>query len=173
MLLAFVTCSSLNDAKQVMAQSLGVDELENFIARGDINSTLYTISGNWVSQGKWVLTVSDGKVASLIQKCFGIMVLQAIPMNLEILKWKMRTWRPGTDGTVSIGGEMDVGTNKALSWPSVPAEISIEKGKFITISVDDDETNNHFGDQSVYGKVSSIQPCNLIPGPDMEVPVSC
>ena len=37
----------------------------NFIARGDINSTIYTVdAGNWVAKGKWKLSVSNGDVVS-------------------------------------------------------------------------------------------------------------
>jgi hypothetical protein len=76
-----------------------------------------------------------------------------------------------SEGGITIeGGVMDVGTNGVVSWPNVPAEISIQQGKIITVSVDHEETNNHFGGQSVHGIVTSLTPCSASPGANMQIP---
>jgi hypothetical protein len=158
---------------QVLAQSSEDNQdIKDFVAQGQIDSVIYTTSGKWNAQGKWVMTVSDGKLTSF---------------NTDM------AWNNGTSGhshefrdfqadddiqldadrSVSIKGEMDVGTNRAIAWQKVPAEISIEKGKIIAISLDDDATVHHFGDQAIHGTVSVIKPCNMKPGPNMEVPTSC
>ena len=77
------------------------------------------------------------------------------------------------DGVMTIEGKMDVGTNNVISWPKVGSTISIEKGKIISISVDDEDVNHHFGNQAIHGAVALLEPCGLEPGADMEVPVSC
>lgn len=77
-----------------------------------------------------------------------------------------------TEGDVSIPGEMDVRTNEIITWPSVPAEIVIQKGRIITISLYDGETNNHFGGQSIHGNVTKLCATNA-PGPSMQVTQGC
>ena len=68
---------------------------------------------------------------------------------------------------------MDVGTNHLITLQKAPAEIDLEKGKIITISLDDEKTNHHFGDQAIHGTVSSLKRCNNTPGPEMQVPTPC
>jgi hypothetical protein len=162
----------LTGTVQVRAQTSEDEGLKDFVAKGPVNSTLYTLTGNWDAKGKWALTVSDGKLTQFDT---------------------VMTWNNGTsghthefrnfvaddddievspDGTVSIKGEMDVGTNNAITWHT-PAEIFINKGKIITVSVDDDDTNKHFGGQAIHGTVAALKPCSLTPGPDMQVPAGC
>ena len=78
----------------------------------------------------------------------------------------------GTDQSLSFDGKMDVGTNGVISWFSVPSQINIEKGKTITISVDDKQTDDHFGGQAIHGTVNVIKPCGLKPGPQMQIPTT-
>jgi hypothetical protein len=75
-----------------------------------------------------------------------------------------------SEGGITIAGVMDVGTNGVVSWPSVPAEIVIQQGKIVTVSLDHEDTDNHFGGQAVHGTVNSLQPCSATPGPNMQVP---
>lgn len=75
------------------------------------------------------------------------------------------------DQRVSFDGKMDVGTNGIVSWSNVPSQINIDKGKIITISVDNKQTDDHFGGQSLHGTVNAIKVCNMTPGPHMQVPV--
>jgi hypothetical protein len=77
-----------------------------------------------------------------------------------------------SEGGITIAGVMDVGTNGVVSWPSVPAEIVIEQGKIITVSLDHGDTDNHFGGQAVHGTVTSLKPCSATPGPNMQVPAA-
>ncbi|HKG72409.1 MAG TPA: hypothetical protein VKA87_10940, partial [Nitrososphaeraceae archaeon] len=78
-----------------------------------------------------------------------------------------------SEGGITIGGDMDIGTNGVVSWPSVPAEITIQQAKIVTISVDHEETDNHFGGQSVHGTVISLTPCSASPGPNMQLTGAC
>jgi hypothetical protein len=76
------------------------------------------------------------------------------------------------EGSVTIEGAMDVGTNSAVSWPSVPAVITIDQGKIITVSLDHEDTDNHFGghDQAIHGTVTLLRPCSGTPGANMQIP---
>jgi hypothetical protein len=171
-LMSVIYLNSINIIQVLAQSSEDNQDIKDFVAQGQIDSVIYTTSGKWNAQGKWVMTVSDGKLTSF---------------NTDM------AWNNGTSGhshefrdfqadddiqldadrSVSIKGEMDVGTNRAIAWQKVPAEISIEKGKIIAISLDDDATVHHFGDQAIHGTVSVIKPCNMKPGPNMEVPTSC
>jgi hypothetical protein len=68
---------------------------------------------------------------------------------------------------------MDVATPGKQPWTNVPAKIDINKGKTITISLDDTKTNHHFAGQPVHGVVTSLTPCSDQPGPNMEILPSC
>lgn len=179
-MLLVLSLSSIAIIKQVVAQPSedeNVDDdgedLENFVANGDVDSVLYTVSGKWDAQGRWALSVSDGEVRSF---------------NID-MSWKnataghsheLRNFQEQKDNTgltpdqsLSVEGDIDVGTNKATSWSGIPVQIDIEKGKIITITLDDEDTDHHFGGQSIHGTVSVIKPCNTKPGAEMEIVTVC
>ena len=147
---------------------------ENFRANGTIDSIIYTTNGNWKATGTWTLTVSEGELTSFAADMswknatahhthgFGNFVTDDDSDNISI----------DPQGNVTIGGDMDVATNGVVSWRSVPAEITIEQGKIITVSLDHEDTENHFGghDQAIHGTVTSLKPCFVKPGPNMQVP---
>jgi hypothetical protein len=165
------------DISQTLAQEEEESEeggsTDSFAIRGKIDSIIYTVSGNWAATGDWVLTVSDGELRTF-----------STDMNWRNATashtHEFRNFEAGDDGielaadrSVSIEGNMDVGANRMTSWPEVPAEIVIDRGKIITVSLDHEETDNHFGGQSIHGTVTSIQPCDITPGPDMQMPTGC
>jgi hypothetical protein len=147
---------------------------ENFTANGTIDSIIYTTNGNWKGTGIWTLTVSEGELTSFAADMawgngtanhkheFQNFVMDDDSDNVSI--------DPG--GTVTMEGDMDVATNGVVSWPSVPAEITIDQGKIITVSLDHEDTDYHFGghDQAIHGTVTSLKPCSVKPGPNMTIP---
>jgi hypothetical protein len=152
-----------------------LEETESFIANGKMDSTLYTINGNWRSTGDWSMNVADGEL-----------------MNFNsTMSWYNGTaghtheflnFEAGEDGgvdisaedqTISVAGTMDVGTNAAVAWEDVPSEIVIQGGKIISVSVDDEATDEHFSGQSVHGNLTSLTVCSTTPGPAMQVSPGC
>ena len=147
---------------------------EDFRANGTIDSIIYTTNGNWKATGTWTLTVSEGELTSFAADMswknatahhtheFGNFVMDDSSDNISI--------NPG--GNVTIEGDMDVATNGIVAWRSVPAEITIDQGKIITISLDHEDTDNHFGghDQAIHGTITSLKPCSVKPGPNMQIP---
>jgi hypothetical protein len=147
---------------------------ENFTANGTIDSIIYTTNGNWKGTGIWTLTVSEGELTSFAADMawgngtanhkheFQNFVMDDDSDNVSV--------DPG--GTVTMEGDMDVATNGVVSWPSVPAEITIDQGKIITVSLDHEDTDYHFGghDQAIHGTVTSLKPCSVKPGPNMTIP---
>ena len=147
---------------------------EDFRANGTIDSIIYTTNGNWKATGTWTLTVSEGELTSFAADMswnngtahhtheFGNFVMDDSSDNISI--------NPG--GNVTIEGDMDVATNGIVAWRSVPAEITIDQGKIITVSLDHEDTENHFGghDQAIHGTITSLKPCSVKPGPNMQIP---
>lgn len=147
---------------------------EDFRANGTIDSIIYTTNGNWKATGTWTLTVSEGELTSFAADMswnnatahhthgFGNFVMDDDSDNISI----------DPQGNVTMEGDMDVATNGVVSWRSVPAEITIDQGKIITVSLDHEDTENHFGghDQAIHGTVTSLKPCSVKPGANMQVP---
>ena len=147
---------------------------EDFRANGTIDSIIYTTNGNWKATGTWTLTVSEGELTSFAADMswnnatahhthgFGNFVTDDDSDNISI----------DPQGNVTMEGDMDVATNGVVSWRSVPAEITIDQGKIITVSLDHEDTENHFGghDQAIHGTVTSLKPCSVKPGANMQVP---
>ena len=147
---------------------------EDFRANGTIDSIIYTTNGNWKATGTWTLTVSEGELTSFAADMswnnatahhthgFGNFVMDDDSDNISI----------DPQGNVTMEGDMDVATNGVVSWRSVPAEITIDQGKIITVSLDHEDTDNHFGghDQAIHGTITSLKPCSVKPGPNMQIP---
>jgi hypothetical protein len=153
------------------------DELEEaggFIANGQMDSTLYTINGNWNSLGNWSMTVADGVLSSFD-------TTMAWHNGTSGHTHEFRNFEPtddvdisAEDETISVAGTMDIGTNGVVSWQEIPSEIVIEGGRIITVSLDDEGTNRHFGGQSVHGNLTSLTICSTgAPGAAMEVSPAC
>src|SRR5215204_7388177 len=148
---------------------------EDFVASGTINSTLYTTNGNWEAIGIWTLSVSEGEVTSFDTDMAWNNGTSAHTHEFQNFEMDEDSDDISIDsgGGITIEGDMDIGTNGVVSWPSVPAEITIQQAKVVTISVDHEETDNHFGGQSVHGTVISLTPCSASPGPNMQLTGAC
>ena len=48
------------------------------------------------------------------------------------------------DKSISLSGILDVGTNGNKAWDNVNATVDISKGRAITISLADEDTERHF-----------------------------
>jgi hypothetical protein len=162
-------------ASQQIAPLNQLVDSEDFVASGTINSTLYTTNGNWEAIGIWTLSVSEGEVTSFDTDMAWNNGTSAHTHEFQNFEMDEDSDDISIDsgGGITIEGDMDIGTNGVVSWPSVPAEIIIQQAKTITISVDHEETDNHFGGQSVHGTVTSLTPCSASPGPNMQLTGAC
>jgi hypothetical protein len=156
-------------------QKIPLDQLvgsEDFSAGGSVDSTIYTTNGNWKATGLWTLTVSGGELTSFDTDMAWNNGTSAHTHEFQnfVMDDDSDSISIDSDGSVTIEGVMDVATNGVVSWPSVPAEISIEQGKIITVSLDQEDTDNHFGGQAVHGTITSLKPCSGTPGANMQVP---
>src|SRR5215211_4060209 len=162
-------------APQQIAPLNQLVDSEDFVASGTINSTLYTTNGNWEAIGIWTLSVSEGDVTSFDTDMAWNNGTSAHTHEFQNFEMDEDSDDISIDsgGGITIEGDMDIGTNGVVSWPSVPAEITIQQAKIETISVDHEETDNHFGGQSVHGTVISLTPCSASPGPNMQLTGAC
>ncbi|MDP9287162.1 MAG: hypothetical protein M3P08_03070 [Thermoproteota archaeon] len=60
------------------------------------------------------------------------------------------------DKTLSISGILDVGTNGKKAWNDVHTTVVISKGRTISISLADKDTQSHFMGQQIYGIVKRL-----------------
>lgn len=145
-------------------------------ASGKIHSLISINATNkWIATGDWSLLIKAGSTPSLVAQ----MSWQNIKGTLshthgfDNFKPSINRILLRPDKSVALNGSMDVLTNGHTSWSNVPTSINIEKGKTITISVDDTRINHHFGGQPIYGIVSSLELCSNVLGHNMQILPSC
>ncbi len=61
-----------------------------------------------------------------------------------------------SENNMAINGKVDVMLNSTTPWKNTDMDITISKGNTIQIKLDNEQTANHFHDQSIYGIVESI-----------------
>ena len=170
--------SSVAIIKQVVAQSSededeDSEDSENFVANGDIDSIIYTVSGKWDAKGRWALSVSDGRVTSFNVDMAWNNATAGHSHELRNFQGQDDTIGLNPDQSLAVEGDIDVGTNRATSWSEIPVRIDMEKGKIITITLDDEDTEHHFGGQPIHGTVSLVKACNTQLGPEMQITTDC
>lgn len=161
---------------------------EGIIARGIIDSLIYTPSEAWIATGNWTIGVNNGAAALVTANMTWYNDNGTASHTHEILNFRpggvgalleqsqqqpIITVQP-EDKSVSLRGIVDVGTNHRIVWNDVQSTIDIKKGgKILAISLNDTQTNNHFGGQTMFGIVTSFIRCSDVPGPNMEVLPPC
>ena len=60
------------------------------------------------------------------------------------------------NNSLSVNGTADIKINGKTIWNNVDLSIILSKGNTITIDPNDKQTDNHFGDQQVYGIVNRL-----------------
>jgi hypothetical protein len=61
------------------------------------------------------------------------------------------------DESISLSGILDIGTNGNKAWDNVNATVDVSKGRSITISLADEDTQRHFMGQQIYGLVKGLR----------------
>lgn len=145
------------------------------LTKGTINSLITTPTTQWIASGNWSLNVNDGN-ATLFETKMTWNNLNGTNAHSHEFQ-NLRVSKPislnQTEKNISISGLLDVGTNQRVIWKDIPSTININGKRTISISVDDNKTNQHFASQPILGVVSSFLICSDIPGPNMEVLTPC
>ena len=150
-----------------------------FVANGKINTVIDVPNGKWLAAGNWSIIVNNGNVTAFETKMtwYNSTGTNAHTHDLTNFKSVSDNTQAGpmnlTDKQKIIEGFSDVGSNGRTSWFDVPTVITINDGKIISISVDDNKTNGHFAGQPLLGIVDSFVTCSDVPGPNMELLPPC
>jgi hypothetical protein len=149
-----------------------------FVAKGTINSIVSVPAGKWLATGNWSMILNNGNVS-----LFNTNMTWYNSSGTNAHTHELTNFKPAVGeqvvsleqptNSIVIKGFTDAGTNNQKSWSEVPTTIVINARKIISISVDDNKTNRHFGGQPILGVVSSFVPCSDLPGANMEVLPPC
>ena len=163
-------------------QSLGGSQsqpLPGFVTKGKINTLISVPTGKWLASGNWSIILNNGNVTSFGSNMtwynssgtnahtHELTNFKAVPGGIQTLPLG------GSAEQIVIKGVSDVGANNRISWFEVPTTITINDRKIVSISLDDNKTNHHFGGQPLLGIVDSFVQCSDTPGPNMELLPPC
>src|SRR5215831_8239822 len=140
--LVFVT-QNPNNAISNGNSAAGINDAKKFVLAGDC-----------------VLTVNNGKVTDFTAKFIKVL------NNGQ--KWHthvITNFRPIDNTKVSLApnrsaslfGTVDVKLNGTSVWNTTKVNLMIDKGKTLTINLDNQATSNHFQGQPIYGVVESMK----------------
>jgi hypothetical protein len=171
MAISILIPNTLQASAQQQPQQSG---FKSFIATGKINTVNYIGPITWIADGLFSMKVIDGDVEEL-EAAMTFTSSAGEPSHTHeiqnFVNFDEATLTP--DNSVALIGDSTVTTNHMGPWSHVDTTISIGKGKAITISLADDETNNHFLTQPIFGLVTLIAPCGGQPGPGMQISPPC
>jgi hypothetical protein len=161
-------------------QSLGGSQAPSgFVTNGKINTVINVANGKWLANGNWSIILNNGNVTTFETKMTWYNSSGTNAHTHELTNFRPATGEiqtlpmSGPANQIIIKGVTDVGSNNRVSWFEVPTVITINDRKIISISLDDNKTNHHFGGQPLLGIVDSFVPCSDLPGPNMEILPPC
>jgi hypothetical protein len=114
----------------------------------------------FILSGDWNLNVNQGKLKDFSASFYTGPVNGAENHTHQVSNFRVNENTPiqlSPDKSVSISGIVDVGTNGNKAWDNVNATVDISKGRSITISLADADTERHFMGQQIYGIVQGLR----------------
>jgi hypothetical protein len=114
----------------------------------------------FILSGDWKVNVSQGNLTDFIANFYTGPVNGADNHTHQLSNFRINENTPvqlSPDKSISLSGIVDVGTNGNKAWDNVNATIDISKGRSITISLADEDTERHFMGQQIYGIVKVIK----------------
>jgi hypothetical protein len=150
--------------------SINANSITTFSSIGTISSLVITVPENEfnitnafkvILTGDWILNVHNGTVTNfeanfLASPMDGSMGHIHQITNFSANKNEMIQLTPNNNNSLSINGTVDIKINGKTIWNNVDLSIIMSKGSTITIDPNDKQTDNHFGDQQVYGIVNRL-----------------
>jgi len=116
----------------------------------------------FILSGVWNMTVDKGNLTSFAANFYtgpadgGITNHTHQLSNFRVNNSNNVPIQLTPDKTVSISGILDVGTNGKKAWNDVHTTVVISKGRTISISLADKDTQSHFMGQQIYGIVKRL-----------------
>jgi hypothetical protein len=167
-------------ALPALNQSLAESQAPSgFVTNGKINTVVDVPNGKWLAAGNWSIILNNDNVTN-----FEIKMTWYNSSGTNAHTHELSNFKPapgefqtlpmnGLANQIILKGVTDVGSNNRVSWLEVPTTITINDRKIISISLDDNKTNHHFGGQPLLGIVDTFIPCSDVPGPNMELLPPC
>ena len=144
-----------------------------FSAIGTISSLVITVpedefnitnAFNVILTGDWILNVHNGTITNFEANFLASPMDGSMGHIHQITNFSEKEddkdviILPTSDNnnSLSINGTADIKINGITIWNNAKVSITISQGKTITIDPDDKDTENHFGNQQVYGIVNRL-----------------
>jgi hypothetical protein len=141
-----------------------------FSVIGTISSLVITVPENEfnitnafkvILTGDWVLNVHNGTVINfeadfLASPMDGSMGHIHQITNFSTSENERIRLTPSNNNSLSINGTADIKINGRTIWSNADLSITIFNNSTITIDPNDKQTDNHFGDQQIYGIVNRL-----------------
>lgn len=143
---------------------------DTFDMKGAISSLVFmsdnTSSNSWnlpdtkkfVLSGDWNLAANSGKITNLYAKFTKVLADGTRWHTHEFINFKTNESKIILDPekNLSVSGIADVKLNNQIPYNNTNINITISKGDTIKFKLDNEDTGNHFFNQSIYGIVKSI-----------------
>ena len=114
----------------------------------------------FILSGDWNMDVDQGKLTDFAATFYTGPVNGAENHTHQLSNFRVSGNTPiqlSPDKSVSVSGLVDVGTNGNSAWDNVNATVDVSKGRSITISLADEDTQRHFMGQQIYGIVQGLK----------------
>lgn len=158
-----------------LPMSLAQEDIESaaldnsFSAIGTISSLVITVlesefnitnAFKVILTGEWNLSVRNGTVTNFEVDFLASPMDGRTPHIHQITNFRPYDnedpIRLAEDESIAINGIADIKINGMIVWKDADISISISKGNIFSLDPDDEDTENHFGDQFVYGIVTRL-----------------
>ena len=140
-----------------------------FSATGPISSLVITVpefdfnitnAFKVILTGRWNLTVNNGNVTEFAVQFVASPMDGSRPHVHQITDFRPynneKSITLTEDNSSSVNGTADIKINDSVVWENADVSISISKGNIFIFDPNDVDTDNHFGDQQVYGIVARL-----------------
>ena len=164
------TNSATSSDSEDLDAAVGNNNITTFSAIGQISSLVITVpeSGFNITDafkviltGEWNLNVNNGNITE-----FAVNFLASPMDGSKPHIHQITAFRPydnngepialTKDYSLSVNGTADIKINGVTVWEDADVSISISKGNIFIFDPDDLDTEDHFGDQQVYGIVTGL-----------------
>jgi hypothetical protein len=165
------TNSATSSNSEDLDAAVGNNNITTFSAIGQISSLVITVpESNFnitdafkvILTGEWNLNVNNGNITEFAVNFLASPMDGSKPHIHQITAFRPYDNNSGEpialtkDYSLSVNGTADIKINGVPVWEDADVSISISKGNIFIFDPDDLDTEDHFGDQQVYGIVTGL-----------------
>ena len=162
------------NTQSVINSSSNSNRSTTFSAIGTISSLVITVPEDKfnitnafkvILTGDWILNVDNGTITNFEANFLASPMDGSMGHIHQITNFSEKEdgrdviilpTSDNNNNSLSINGTADIKINGITIWNNAKLSITISKGNTITIDPDDKDTENHFGNQQVYGIVNRL-----------------